>query len=430
MRRMSPLLALFLVLRLGQQAAEAALSALNRRFAMEPSRLGEAGRALGISDDDLQKAVDYAGDRYRFGRAYGWIEVLVGVVFIALGGLGLVEEQAREATSALGLGSIATGLAFFGIIGILTSVFEVPFNLYQTFVIEERHGFNRQTPRGFVLDLVKGLALGVALGAPILAAILWVMERMGPTWWLWAWAVTTAFSLFAAWIYPTLLAPLFNKFTPLPDGELKDDILALSRRVGFRAGGLFVMDASRRTSHGNAYFTGLFGQKRIVLFDTLLEAMGTREVVAVLAHELGHFKLHHVRWALIRSVAASGLMFYALSLCLPLEPFYQAFFVSQTSYGALVVFGLWFGLVSFLLQPIGNALSRRHEFAADAFALEAGAMAADLGSALRKLREKSRLLPLSHPLYSRVYHSHPPLLERLRVMGALQPADDMKEVRS
>jgi len=321
--------------------------------------------------------------------------------------------------SLAGLGSIAAGLAFFGIAGALSSLLELPFNLYQTFVIEERHGFNRQTLRGFALDLVKGVALAAALGGPVLAAILWIMERMGPTWWMWAWAVTTGFSLFAAWIYPSVLAPLFNKFTPLEDGELKEAILELARRVGFRAGGLLVMDASRRTSHGNAYFTGLFGQKRIVLFDTLLEAMDSSEVVAVLAHELGHFKLHHVRWAIVRSVATSGLVFYALSLCLPLEAFYSAFFLERTAYGALAVFGLWFGLVSFLLQPLGNALSRRHEFAADAFALRSGATAAELGAALRKLREKSRLLPLSHPLYSRVYHSHPPLVERLRVMGAL-----------
>jgi STE24 endopeptidase len=256
----------------------------------------------------------------------------------------------------------------------------------------------------------------------VLAAILWLMERMGPSWWLWAWGVTTAFSLFAAWIYPTVLAPLFNTFTPLPDGELRDAILDLARRTGFRAGGISVMDASRRTAHGNAYFTGVFGQKRIVLFDTLLEAMGSREVVAVLAHELGHFKLHHVRWRILRGIATSGLVFYALSLCLPLQALYAAFSVERTVYGALAVFGLWFGLVSFLLQPLENALSRRHEFAADAFALHSGAAAAELGTALRKLSEKSRHLPVTHPLYSRVYHSHPPLLERLRVMGALEGA--------
>lgn len=419
MPAMSPLLLLFALLRLGQQAVEAALSAVNRGFAVDPARLGEAGRALGIDDDDLAKAVAYSGDRYRFGRLYGWTEVLVGLAFIAFGGLGLIEEGAKVAAGLLGLGSITTGLVFFGIAGALSSLLELPFNLYQTFVIEERHGFNRQTLRGFALDLLKGVALGMALGGPVLAAVLWIMERMGPTWWVWAWAVTTAFSLVAAWIYPSVLAPLFNKFTPLQDGELKDAILELARGVGFRAGGLLVMDASRRTSHGNAYFTGLFGQKRIVLFDTLLEAMGSREVVAVLAHELGHFKLHHVRWAIVRSVATSGLVFYALSLCLPLDAFYTAFLLERTAYGALAVFGLWFGLVSFLLQPLGNALSRRHEFAADAFALRSGATAAELGTALRKLREQSHLLPISHPLYSRVYHSHPPLVERLRVMGAL-----------
>jgi STE24 endopeptidase len=419
---MSPLLVLFVALRLVQQAVEAALAALNRSYAVEPARLAAAGRALDIDDDELAKAVAYSGDRFRFGRLYGWLEVGVGLAFIVLGGLGLVEQGAHAVAGRLGLGSIATGLAFFATVGALTALFELPFDLYDTFVIEERHGFNRQTPRGFALDRVKGLALAVVLGGPVVAAILWIMERMGPNWWLWAWGVTTGFSVFAAWIYPTVLAPLFNKFTPLPDGELKDAILELARRIGFRgklAGGLFVMDASRRTAHGNAYFTGLFRQKRIVLFDTLLEAMGSREVVAVLAHELGHFKLHHVRWAIARSVARSGLVFYLLSLCLPLEPFYAAFFLEKTPYGALAVFGLWFGLASFLLQPVENTLSRRHEFAADAFALRSGATPAELGTALRKLREKSRLLPLSHPLYSRVYHSHPPLLERLEVMGAL-----------
>src|SRR5512139_2960016 len=156
------------------------------------------------------------------------------------------------------------------------------------------------------------------------------MERMGPSWWLWAWGVTPAFSLFAAWIYPTVLAPLFNTFTPLPEGELKAAILDLARRTGFRAGGISVMDASRRTAHGNAYFTGVLGQKRIVLFDTLLEAMGPREVIAVLAHELGHFKLRHVRWAMARGIATSGVVFFVLSRCLLLEPFYSAFAVKQT----------------------------------------------------------------------------------------------------
>jgi STE24 endopeptidase len=419
---MPALLLLFLLLRLAQQVIETALARLNRRHALDPGRLAEAGRALGIGESEMVKAVAYSGDRHRFGLVCGWTEVVVGLAFLAAGGLGLVEGGALRVAQALGLGSIAAGFAFFAILGILTALFELPFDLYATFRIEEKHGFNRQTLGGFFLDRLKGTAIAVALGSPMLAALLWLMELMGPSWWLWAWGVTTAFSLFTAWIYPTVLAPLFNKFTPLPDGELKSAILDFARRTGFRAGGISVMDASRRTAHGNAYFTGVFGQKRIVLFDTLLEAVGPREVVAVLAHELGHFKLHHVRWGMARGIATSGLVFYALSLCLPLEAFYAAFSVGRSAYGALAVFGLWFGLVSFLLHPLENALSRRHEFAADAFALRNGATATELGDALRKLSEKSRHLPVTHPLYSRVYHSHPPLLERLRAMGALESA--------
>jgi STE24 endopeptidase len=414
---MHPLLALFAVLRLGQQAVETALARLNRRHALDAGRLAEAGRALGIGEEQMARAVAYSGDRHRFSLVYGWTEVVVGLAFLAAGGLGLVERAARAVAG--GVGTIATGLAFFAILGVLTAVFELPFDLHATFRIEERHGFNRQTLRGFFLDRVKGAAIAIVLGGPMLALLLWLMGRMGASWWLWAWGATTAFSLFTAWIYPAVLAPLFNKFTPLHEGDLRDAILDLARRTGFRAGGIAVMDASRRTAHGNAYFTGLFGQKRIVLFDTLLDVVAPREVVAVLAHELGHFKLHHVRWAMLRGIATSGLVFYALSLCLPLRAFYAAFSLDQTAYGALAVFGLWLGLVSFLLHPLENALSRRHEFAADAFALRSGATAAELGTALRKLSEKSRHLPVTHPLYSRVYHSHPPLLERLRAMGAL-----------
>lgn len=419
---MPALLVLFLVLRLGQQLVEHALAALNRRYWTDPARQAEAGRILRIPGEEMRKAAAYASDRYRFGRIAEWTEVLATLTFIALGGLGWAEGRARALAAPLGGGPVAVGLAFFGILGLLGALSGLPFALYGTFVIEERHGFNRQTWRGFFLDQLKGLGLAIALGAPLLSAVLTIMEKAGPSWWLWAWAATSAFSLFTAWIYPTLLAPLFNRFAPLPEGDLRDAILALAARIGFHTGGIYVMDASRRTAHGNAYFTGLFRQKRIVLFDTLLEAMGPREVVAVLAHELGHFRLHHVRWALVRGLLSTGLLFFVLGRVLPFTPFYTAFGLPRTSYGALVVFGAWFSLVSFLLQPIENALARRHEFAADAFAIAHGAPAQDLAEALLKLREKSRMLPLSHPLYSRVYHSHPPLLERLRAMGVNPPS--------
>jgi STE24 endopeptidase len=415
---MKTLLLVYLALRLAQQATETVLAVVNRRHSVEPARLAAAGKALEIPEVEMQRAVAYSADRHRFGLVSGWVDVIVALAFLAAGGLGLFEAWAREAAAWAGRGSIATGLGFFALLGAASGLVSVPFELYSTFVIEERHGFNRQTLLGFVVDRLKGLAIAVVLAAPLLAGVLWVMQRTGPWWWLWAWGLVVTFNLVAAWIYPSVLAPLFNRFTPLPEGELREGILDLAGRTGFRAAGIFVMDASRRTSHGNAYFTGLLGQKRIVLFDTLVEAMAPREVIAVLAHELGHFKLHHVRWAIARSVAASGVLFFVLSLALPLDAFYEAFSVERTAHGALVVFGLWFSLVGFVLQPLENALSRRHEFAADAFAVRNGASPAELGAALRKLREKSRVLPVVHPLYSRVYHSHPPLLERLRAMGA------------
>jgi STE24 endopeptidase len=415
--RLNRLLLVFVALRLAQLLMEHALAVLNRKHTLEPARQAEAARALRIPDEEMRRALDYARDRYRFGRVRAWTEVLVGLLFLAMGGLGVVEEAARAIAGALGLGAIGTGLAFFAILASLSVLLDLPFSLYSTFRIEAKHGFNRQTLGGFFLDLLKGVALGAALGGPLLAAVLWIMESAGGAWWLWAWAAVSGFSLFTAWIYPTLLAPLFNTFTPLPPGELRDGIEVLARRLGFRTSGIFVMDASRRTAHGNAYFTGLFRQKRIVLFDTLLDALGAREVLAVLAHELGHFKLHHVRGTLVRGVLATGVTLWLLSRALGLTAFYEAFGLRPTTYGALVVFALWFSLLEFLLQPLWNAMSRRHEFAADRFAVRAGAAAADLREALLKLREKSRLLPLSHPLYSRVYHSHPPLLERLMALG-------------
>jgi STE24 endopeptidase len=416
--RLNRLLAVFMVLRVLQLLVEHALAVLNRRYTLDPARQAEAARALRIPDEDMGRALAYARDRYRLGRVASFSEVIVGLVFLALGGLRVVDDAARAIAESLGLGTIATGLAFFAILGLLAVAFDLPFSIYSTFRVEARHGFNRQTPRGFVLDVVRGLLLAAVLGGALLAAVLWIMETAGPRWWVWAWAAVSTMSLFTAWIYPTLLAPIFNRFTPLPPGELRDGIEALASRLGFRTGGIFVMDASRRTAHGNAYFTGLFRQKRIVLFDTLLDAMGAREVLAVLAHELGHFKLHHVRWTLVRGVVVTGITFWLLSRAMSLTAFYEAFALSPTPYAALLVFALWFSLLEFLLQPLANAMSRRHEFAADSFAIRTGAAATDLREALLKLREKSRLLPLSHPLYSRVYHSHPPLLERLQALGS------------
>ena len=399
-----------------QHLIEEWLARLNHGYALEPGRLGAAAGRLGIPGKQLPAAVAYSEDRYRFGRVVSRVGLGLSLGFIVIGGLGWAERLAQSVAGRAG--TIAVGLVFFAVLGLLGTLADLPFEAWQTFVIEQRHGFNRQSPRGFVHDRLKGMALGIALGAPLLAALIWTIEATGRWWWLVAWALVSGFSLLTAWLYPTLLAPLFNRFTPLPAGELGDAIARLAERVGFKSRGVAVMDASRRSTHGNAYFTGVFGARRIVLFDTLLEGLTVPEIVAVLAHELGHFKLHHVRWAVVRSVLHTGLLFWLMSVALPWSPVYRAFHLAHSPHAALVAFGLWLGLLEFLLLPLQSALSRRHEFAADAFALAAGARADDLSQALLKLREKSRLLPFSHPLYSRVYHSHPPLVERL---AALRP---------
>ena len=234
----------YVLLRVAQQAAETFLGVLNRRHSRSPERLAAAGRALETPAAELGKALAYSEDRYRFSLVAGWVEVVATLGFLAAGGAGLFESWAQR----IGAGPIATGLVFFALLAAAGGLVSLPFELYSTFVIEERHGFNRQTLRGFFLDRLKGLALAAALGGPLLAGLLWVMERMGAWWWLWAWALVVGFNLLAAWIYPSLLAPLFNRFTPLPEGELREGILALARRTGFRAGGVFVMDASRRTA--------------------------------------------------------------------------------------------------------------------------------------------------------------------------------------
>jgi STE24 endopeptidase len=407
----------YIALRLAQHLAERGLARLNRSYYRDPARQAHARDVLGIDAADMAKTLAYSEDKYRFAAVSGWLSLIVTLTFLALGGLGWLETAAQSLAAAVGGGPIVTGLGFCALLGLLGMLLGLPFDYYRTFVLEARHGFNRQTPGGFWLDRVKGLVLALVLGGLLLSMILWIMGALGERWWIYAWLAMSTFSILTAWLYPTFLAPLFNKFSPVPEGALKDGIEALAGRVGFRTAGVFVMDASKRSSHGNAYFTGVMGKKRIVLFDTLVESMGASEVIAVLAHELGHFKLKHVFWAIVRGVAMTGVTFWLLSLCLPLEIFYRAFGLGGVSnYGALIVFTMWFGILDFVLQPLGNWVSRRNEFAADAFALRFVPDRAELGSALLKLREKSQAMPLSHPLFSSMYYSHPPLLERLEAM--------------
>lgn len=410
------LLIVFLGLKVFQYLLEKTLARTNRSYYLDSKNQEEAKRVLGISDDDFTKSLNYTTDKYQFGQISGWVSTMATLAFIGLGGVGWTDKVAASIVGVEGSG-ITRGLVFFAILGVLSMVLSLPFSYYSTFFIEEKHGFNRQTVKGFFLDLVKSLLVGAVLGGLILSAILWIMGSLGNNWWIFAWAALSGFSILTVWLYPTFLAPIFNKFSPIEEGELKEGIFSLAEKVGFKTAGVFIMDASKRSSHGNAYFTGMFGAKRIVLFDTLVDSMSPKEVIAVLAHELGHFKLNHIRWQIVRSIAFTGVTFYLLSLALPMLPFYQAFGLNQVSnYSALLVFSLWFGLVDFYLQPLTSYLSRKNEFAADSFAKVTLGSSTDLAAALLKLREKSKSMAITHPLFSKFYHSHPPLMERLAAM--------------
>jgi STE24 endopeptidase len=361
-----------------------------------------------------QRAADYTAARMRLAM----IEIVVGSAFVLALTLGGALQAMHEAWAALGLDGLAHGLAFIAGLVVLSSALDLPFSLWRTFVIEERFGFNKFTPRLFFADLAKGALLGAAIGLPLLAAVLWLMERMGEAWWLYVWLVWLGFNLLALLIYPTVIAPLFNKFTPLADASLRERIEALLARCGFRASGLFVMDGSKRSAHGNAYFTGFGEAKRIVFFDTLLEKLAPGEVEAVLAHELGHYKRRHV-WKRIGMLALASLGFLWLLGQLIHAPWFFAGLgmQAQGTASALVLFSLVAPLFTFPLAPLMSALSRRHEYEADAYAAEQ-TRAGDLVAALVKLYRDNAATLTPDPLYSAFYDSHPPAAARIAHLRA------------
>ncbi len=362
-----------------------------------------------ISLDAHQRAADYTGAKTRFAM----VELLAGVaVTLALtfgGGL----QALHDLGAAWFEPGIVRGLALIAGVALVTTVIDIPFSLYRTFVIEERFGFNKMTPKLFWADFAKSLALGAALGLPLVAAVLWLMDRMGAWWWLYAWLTWMAFNIVMLAVYPTWIAPLFNKFSPLTDAAMKERVERLLDRCGFKVKGLMVMDGSRRSSHGNAYFTGFGKTKRIVFFDTLLSRLEPPEVEAVLAHELGHFKLKHVIKRIAWIFTASLGFLWLLGWVLDKPWFYEGLGVSSPSTAmALVLFSIVIPVFTFLFQPLGAMLSRRHEFEADAFAAQY-TPAADLVSALVKLYKDNASTLTPDPLHSAFYDSHPPATLRI-----------------
>lgn len=360
-----------------------------------------------------QKAADYTLAKVRFGRIDGLIGAALLVAWTLGGGLDLLDQAWRS----FGLSPLATGTAFILSAFLLMGLLELPASIYQTFVLEARFGFNKTTPATFVTDLVKQTLLVLALGAPLTAAVLWLMQQAGALWWLYVWLLWVGFGLVMMWAYPALIAPLFNKFRPLEAGQVQARIHALLERTGFTSRGIFVMDGSRRTAHGNAYFTGLGRNKRIVFFDNLLKTLVVDEIEAVLAHELGHYKRRHVvkRMLLGFAMSLAGL---ALLGWLSGQPwFYQGLGMQPSTHAALVLFLMAAPVFTFFVQPLMAWGSRRHEFQADEFAAEQ-ADARAMVSALVKLYEENASTLTPDPLYSAFYDSHPPAALRIAHLQA------------
>ncbi len=311
-------------------------------------------------------------------------------------------------------GSILSGLVFFASLGILTNLFQIPFDLYDTFVIENRYGFNTKTFRVWVMDLLKSLALSALLGGFLLWLLLSLIRGGGEFWWMWAWMLVGAFELLLLWLYPVILAPLFNKFEPVADTDLVQRIVKLMEKVGLKARGIFQMDASKRSRHTNAYFTGLGKSKRIVLFDTLLQSHTADEIEAVLAHEIGHWKKKHVLKQLLVMEVLSFIAFYVVAQLLNWPLLYRTFgFSEPVPYVGLLLIGALFSPLGYFLQPLGAAFSRKMEREADDYALGLIPSGESLAQAFKRLASDNLANLLPHPLYAWFYYSHPPLVERI-----------------
>jgi len=365
-----------------------------------------------------QKAADYTLTKARFGLLELALGAAVLVGWTLLGGLSSL-NQALLGWLGGGMGQQIALLAAFVLI---SGLIDLPVTLYQTFVIEARFGFNKMTPRLWLLDLLKSSLIGAVVGLPIAALILWMMGATGSWWWLWAWGVWMGFNLLLLLIYPTFIAPLFNKFAPLEDEALKARVTALMQRCGFAAKGLFVMDGSKRSAHANAYFTGFGASKRVVFYDTLLAKLSASEVEAVLAHELGHFKHKHIIKRIV-SMFALSLVGFALLGWLSTKLWFYAGLGVQPNLGApndalaLLLFMLALPVFSFFMAPIMAYFSRKHEFEADAYAT-LQTSGPDLATALLKLYEDNASTLTPDPLYVKFYYSHPPASERLARMAS------------
>ena len=363
--------------------------------------------------DTYAKSQEYTKVQTRFGYLTGTFDLILLLVFWFSGGFNWLDQIVRS----FGFGELVTGLFFMVILMIAKSILSLPFSIYSTFVIEERFGFNKTTPKTFVMDMVKGLLLGAVIGLPLLAGILAFFMYTGEWAWLYAWIAVTVFTLAMQYIAPTWIMPLFNKFTPLEEGELRTAIEDYTEKVDFPLQGLFVIDGSKRSSKSNAFFTGFGKNKRVALYDTLIENHTVPELVAVLAHEIGHFKKKHIIKGMITSVVHSAVLFFLLSIFLNQQGLFDAFYMEEMSvYAGLIFFGMLYAPIEMILSVFMQMSSRKHEFEADAYAAETTGQPEDMVSTLKKLAKDNLSNLTPHPWYVFLNYSHPPVMQRIEAI--------------
>jgi STE24 endopeptidase len=398
-----------LVLIVGRWAAQLWLALLNRRNVIAHAAAVPDCFKDSVDSAAYAKSVQYTLAKNRLGNIEMTFDMLVLAVVLFSG---LLPFTLRLFNGWLGNSAWAMALYIFAV-GILLAVPGIPFEWYAQFHLEERFGFNTTTAKLWWLDRLKALLLAIVLGYPLLVLILKLVEWMGPLWWLWAWAVLLGFQLLMLVLAPVVIMPLFNKFTPLPEGSLRERLLALGQRTGFKARSIQIMDGSKRSRHSNAFFTGFGRFRKIVLFDTLTQQLTELELEAVLAHEIGHYKKKHIPKMLLWSAFTSLVAFYLIALLAKQDWFYRGFgFAPGSIAPALLLFGLLAGVVTFWFSPLAHWWSRRYEYQADAYAAQTMREPQSLIGALRKLNEKNLSNLTPHPFYSGFYYSHPTLLER------------------
>jgi STE24 endopeptidase len=418
------IIGIFLVLFIVEFVLEFILNELNIRQ-VRKSRAAQAVPDFfqeKISKDDYEQSASYTLAKARFQR---WSEVYGRIVtlFLLFGGLLPFLETLIIAMLPQSLAnSLIRGVLFCLGVGVIFSLASLPSNLYSTFGIESRFGFNKTTLSLYFLDKLKGLILGIMIGGPFLYVVLWLMQATGEYWWIWAFVFIAMFQLLMIIIFPTFIAPWFNKFEPLPSGELRDRIMALAKQIGFKASGIFVMDGSKRSAHSNAYFTGIGKAKRIVLFDTLIEQMTIDQGLAVLAHEMGHYKMKHIRRMMLVQSVILFVGLYFLGRLVNYEPVFTAFGLQPSNHAALVLFSLISGPFTFYLGPLVNLLSRKHEYEADRFAAITLGNGKPMEEALINLTVKNLSNLTPHPWYSAYHYSHPTPTERIGAIRQITTA--------